>query len=98
MDRPEWIVRWHDACADPATGETRRLLVGPRGREVTGVWVTPDEETMFVGIRHPGEPPSGPSDPLDPKRWSSWPDGEAGGRPRSACLVITRDGGGPIGS
>lgn len=27
----------------------------------------------------------------------SWPDGPTGGRPRSACLVITRDDGDPIG-
>ena len=46
-------------CADPATGETRRFLVGPNVCEITGVFVTPDETTMFVGIQHPGEAPSG---------------------------------------
>ncbi|HEY9282209.1 MAG TPA: PhoX family phosphatase [Pyrinomonadaceae bacterium] len=85
-------------CADPATRETRRFLVGPQGCEVTGVFVTPDERTMFVGIQHPGEAPSGANDPANPKRFSSWPDGPAGGRPRSACVVITKDDGGPIGS
>jgi secreted PhoX family phosphatase len=85
-------------CADPATRETRRFLVGPNICEVTGVFVTPDETTMFVGIQHPGEAPSGANDPADPKRYSSWPDGPAGGRPRSATIVITKDGGGPIGS
>jgi secreted PhoX family phosphatase len=91
-------------CADPYTGEIRRFLVGPRQCEVTGVMVTPDERTMFVGIQHPGEPPDLPSsgdtrnDPADPKKYSSWPDGDAGGRPRSACLVITKDDGGVIGS
>jgi secreted PhoX family phosphatase len=85
-------------CADPSTGETRRFLVGPRTCEVTGVFVTPDETTMFVGIQHPGEAPTGSNDPSDAKRHSSWPDGENGGRPRSACIVITKDDGGPIGS
>lgn len=85
-------------CADPNTRETRRFLVGPKGCEVTGMFVTPDEKTMFVGIQHPGEPASGPSDPADPKKISSWPDGPAGGRPRSACVVITKDDGGVIGS
>ena len=85
-------------CADPRSGETRRFLVGPRGCEVTGVMVTPDESAMFVGIQHPGEAPVGANDPADPKRYSSWPDGAAGGRPRSSCLVITKDSGGPIGS
>ena len=85
-------------CADPATGETRRFLVGPNQCEITGVFVTPDETAMFVGIQHPGETADGsPNDPANPKRFSSWPDGAAGGRPRSACIVITQDDGGPIG-
>jgi uncharacterized protein len=87
-------------CADPVTGEVRRFLVGPNACEVTGVFTTPDEKTMFVGIQHPGEPGSGNHTPngADPKAISSWPDGDEGGRPRSACLVITKDDGGPIGS
>jgi secreted PhoX family phosphatase len=85
-------------CADPATGETRRFLVGPNVCEVTGAFMTPDERTMFVGIQHPGEAPSGSNDPANPKRYSSWPDGPDGGRPRSSCIVITKDDGGPIGS
>jgi secreted PhoX family phosphatase len=86
-------------CAEPATGEIRRFLQGPKQCEVTGVFVTPDEKTMFVGIQHPGETPDdSPNDPADPKKFSSWPDGAAGGRPRSSCLVITKDDGGEIGS
>jgi secreted PhoX family phosphatase len=85
-------------CADSKTGETRRFLVGPNVCEVTGVFMTPDERTMFVGIQHPGEAPVGANDPANPKQFSSWPDGPSGGRPRSACLVITKDDGGPIGS
>ena len=91
-------------CADPATGEIRRFLVGPKACEITGVFTTPDERTMFVGIQHPGETPDLPSgtdsrnDPENPKQFSSWPDGDAGGRPRSACIVITKDDGGEIGS
>jgi hypothetical protein len=85
-------------CADPHTRETRRFLVGPRICEITGVFVTPDERTMFVGIQHPGEAPSGVNDPAHPKQYSSWPDGPTGGRPRSALVVITKNDGGPIGS
>jgi uncharacterized protein len=91
-------------CADPTTGEIRRFLVGPKACEITGVFTTPDERTMFVGIQHPGETPDLPSasdsrnDPENPKAFSSWPDGDAGGRPRSACIVITKDDGGEIGS
>lgn len=85
-------------CADPETRETRRFLVGPKICEVTGVFVTPDERTMFVGIQHPGEAPSGANDPANPKQYSSWPEGAEGGRPRSAVVVITKDDGGQIGS
>ena len=85
-------------CADPRTRETRRFLVGPNICEITGVFVTPDERTMFVGIQHPGEAPSGANDPANPTQYSSWPGGPATGRPRSATIVITKDDGGPIGS
>ncbi len=88
-------------CADPTTGEVRRFLVGPNSCEVTGVFTTPDERTMFVGIQHPGEPTTGSNhtaNGANPKAISSWPDGDEGGRPRSSCLVITKDDGGPIGS
>jgi secreted PhoX family phosphatase len=86
-------------CAEPATGEIRRFLVGPKQCEVTGVTVTPDERTTFVGIQHPGETPDdSPNDPANPKAFSSWPDGNAGGRPRSSCIVITKNDGGEIGS
>jgi secreted PhoX family phosphatase len=86
-------------CADPSTGEIRRFLQGPKQCEITGVFTTPDERTMFVGIQHPGETPDdSPTDPANPKALSSWPDGPSGGRPRSACVIITKDDGGQIGS
>lgn len=90
-------------CADPATGEVRRFLVGPKQCEITGVTTTPDEKTMFVGVQHPGETPNLPtSDDSqnlgDPKLFSNWPGGPASGRPRSSCIVITKDDGGQIGS
>jgi secreted PhoX family phosphatase len=85
-------------CADIASGEVRRFLTGPRGCEVTGVIQAPDQRTMFVNIQHPGETPGERSDPANPKAISSWPDGERGGRPRSATLAIRRTDGGPIGA
>lgn len=84
-------------CADPRTKETRRFMTGPRICEITGVFVTPDERTMFVGIQHPGEHPTGVNDPANPKQFSSWPGGPASGRPRSALVVVTKDNGGKIG-
>lgn len=85
-------------AADPETGETRRFLTGPNVCEVTGVFMTPDERTMFVGIQHPGEAPSGANNPANPKRFSAWPDYAAGTRPRSSVIVVTKDDGGKIGT
>ncbi len=83
----------------PKTRETRRFLVGPNQCEITGLFMTPDQRTMFVGIQHPGERPDDqPSDPNNPKQFSSWPDGPNGGRPRSALIVVTKNDGGRIGS
>jgi secreted PhoX family phosphatase len=78
--------------------EIRRFLTGPSGCEVTGVIATPDGRTLFVNIQHPGESASERSDPKTPKAVSSWPDGAAGGRPRSATIVIRKQDGGVIGT
>ncbi|MFN0182607.1 MAG: PhoX family protein [Aquabacterium sp.] len=85
-------------AADPRTGETRRFLVGPYNCEVTGVTMTPDQRTMFVNIQHPGESASDRSDPADPSKFSTWPSGQPGARPRSATVVIRRIDGGVIGT
>jgi secreted PhoX family phosphatase len=85
-------------AADVRTREIRRFLTGPAGCEVTGVTTTGDGRTMFVNIQHPGEPASERSDPANPKAVSSWPDGNAGGRPRSATVVIEKEDGGVIGT
>ncbi|PXW96988.1 hypothetical protein C7444_10585 [Sphaerotilus hippei] len=85
-------------AADPSTGEVRRFLVGPAGCEITGATATPDGRTMFVDIQHPGESPSERSDPAAPTKISNWPHHRAGGRPRSATVVIRRRDGGVIGT
>jgi secreted PhoX family phosphatase len=85
-------------AADPRTGQTRRFLVGPPNSEVTGVVMTPDMRTMFVNIQHPGETASDRSDPADPGRFSTWPSGQKGARPRSATVVIRKADGGIIGT
>jgi secreted PhoX family phosphatase len=56
---------------------------------------------MFVNIQHPGEAPlphPGRNDPKNPKGISAWPDGDKGGRPRSATIAIRRRDGGIIGT
>ncbi len=85
------------AC-DPSTGETRRFLTGPTNCEITGVTFTPDGTTAFINIQHPGETPTDRSDPKEPAKFSNWPDYQAGGRPRSATVVIRKLDGGVIGA
>ena len=53
---------------------------------------------MFVNVQHPGETASERSDPAKPQAVSNWPDGPAGGRPRSATVVIRRKDGGIVGT
>jgi hypothetical protein len=92
-------------CADPNTGTARRFLTAPPNAEVTGVTMTPDGKTMFVGVQHPGED----STAANPTAFSNWPQSQwavkadgvtplPGGRPRSSVVVITKDDGGIIGS
>jgi secreted PhoX family phosphatase len=88
-------------AADPRTGEVRRFLTGPVGCEITGINFTPDHRTLFVNIQHPGEAPlphPGRNDPQNPKAISAWPEGDRGGRPRSATIAIRRVDGGIIGT
>lgn len=78
------------------TDNLRRFLVGPKDCEITGLAYTPDYQTMFVNVQHPGE--DGPLSNLT----SNWPASQtgaaAGRRPRSATVVITRKAGGPVGT
>ncbi len=91
----------------------KRLLVAPRGAEITGLTETPDGKALFVNVQHPGEntgragavpssvalTPATPNGPFE----SNWPGnagygpGGASARPRSATVVIRRVDGGVIG-
>ena len=85
-------------AVDPAAGVFKRFLTGPRGSEITGFHVAPDNRTAFVNIQHPGEVPGDRSDPGAPRALSNWPDQRPDGRPRSATVMIRRRDGGLIGT
>ena len=74
-------------CADPASGEIRRFMVGPVGCEVTGISFSPDQKTLFVGIQHPGE-----------NGGSTFPEHLPNGKPRSSVMAISREDGAIVGS
>jgi secreted PhoX family phosphatase len=93
-------------AANPATNEVKRFMTGPRGCEITGVTMTPDQRTMFVNIQHPGESTTfwnnqfGAPSTSNPSTVSNWPYGNASNprRPRPATVVIRKVDGGRIGT
>lgn len=93
-------------AADPVSGEVRRFLTGPRGCEITGVTMTPDQRTMLINVQHAGESTSywnaqfGAPTPANPSTVSNWPFGSSSSprRPRPATVVIRRLDGGRIGT
>jgi uncharacterized protein len=82
---------WVCPTAGPARGRLQQFLSGPIGAEICGCQFTPDNETLFLSIQHPGENGS----VLDPT--SHWPDGP-GTQPRASVIAVRKDGGGVVGS
>lgn len=77
----------------PGRAITRLIYLAPHGAEVTGPAFTPDGETLFLSVQHPGED----SKTLD-QATTRWPDFDPKTPPRPAVVVLTRQGGGLIGS
>ncbi len=71
---------------------TRRFLRTPVGAELCGPFFTPDNETLFCAVQHPGQG-SGWNNPD-----TRWPDFDVAMPPRPAVVAITKTGGGRIGS
>lgn len=71
--------------------QIKRFFVGVPNCEVTGVFLTADNKTLFLNVQHPGDGGT----PTEPKSISSFPyDGSD--RPRASTVVITRTDGGDI--
>jgi hypothetical protein len=78
------------ATAGPERGRVAQFLSAVKGSEVTGPCFNPAGDALFVSIQHPGE-----NGTLAAPE-SHWPDGPPHVA-RPSVLVVTRDGGGPIG-
>ena len=72
-------------------GLLRQFMSAPRGAEVCGCEFTPDGETLFLSIQHPGEGGTLES-PV-----SDWPDGRSA-PPRPSVVAIRKRRGGRVGS
>lgn len=80
-------------------GTSQLFYRAPAGAEMCGPCFSPDLETLFVAVQHPGE--SQDDDPLAmPSTFNSpltrWPDFDPKLPPRPAVVAITRRGGGKI--
>jgi len=76
----------------------KRFLVGPKEAEITGIDTTPDGQTVFVNIQHPGEDTQAGFPNTFPSNWpASQTNAAAVSRPRSATIVITKTDGGVVG-
>ena len=76
-------------------GTSRHFFRVPLGAEMCGPCFTPDDETLFLAVQHPGEAEEGaPASFENPA--TRWPDFKDGVPPRPSVLVVTRQGGGKI--
>ena len=64
----------------------KAFLCAPKGAEVTGPCFTPDGETLFVSIQHPGEDKGSSFD--NPS--TRWPDFKDNRPPRPSIIVVTK--------
>lgn len=91
---------WAVETAGEARATSKLFFRCPAGAEMCGPMFTPDLETLFVAVQHPGE--DGPqwqafgraSTFDDPS--TRWPDFKPGMPPRPSVVAITRQGGGKI--
>lgn len=87
---------WGLETSGKARGTGRLFFRCPVGAELCGPCVTPDTETFFVAVQHPGQS-EGDSISTFERPSTRWPDFDGSLPPRPAIVAITRKGGGKIG-
>ncbi len=92
---------WSMETDGAARGTSKLFFRCPNGAELCGPEFTPDGETLFVAVQHPGE-----ADDDDPRATPAtfenpstrWPDFQPGLPPRPSVVTITKTGGGKVGT
>ncbi|MBN9081776.1 MAG: dTDP-glucose 4,6-dehydratase [Rhizobiales bacterium 62-17] len=90
---------WAIETEGPLRGTSKHFFRVPAGAEMCGPFFTPNDETLFLAVQHPGE-----ADEDDPKAppatfeqpATRWPDFKDGVPPRPSLVVVTKTGGGKI--
>ncbi|GLS43312.1 PhoX family protein [Methylobacterium brachythecii] len=77
-------------------GTGRHFLRVPVGAEMCGPCFTPDDESFFVAVQHPGESDDEAVPANYDKPSTRWPDFRPDMPPRPSVVVVTRKAGGPI--
>ena len=76
-------------------GTSKHFYRVPIGAEMCGPFFTPNDETLFLAVQHPGESEEGqPATYESPN--TRWPDFRPDMPPRPSVIVITKRGGGKI--
>ena len=91
---------WAMETEGPARATSKLFFRCPLGAEMCGPEFTPDDQTLFLAVQHPGE-----TDENDPEAAAGtfedpstrWPDFKPGMPPRPSIVAVTKKGGGKIG-
>jgi uncharacterized protein len=89
---------WGIETEGPGRGTARHFFRVPVGAEMCGPCFTPDDETLFVAVQHPGESASAGEASTFEEPVTRWPDFKPDMPPRPSVVAITKRGGGKIAS
>jgi len=87
---------WSMETEGQGRGTSKLFFRCPNGAELCGPEFTPDLETFFVAIQHPGESEDDASPATFDNPATRWPDFKDGVPPRPSIVAITKRGGGKI--
>ena len=87
---------WAMETEGEGRGTSRHFFRVPVGAEMCGPFFTPNDETLFLAVQHPGESEDGQPATYEAPN-TRWPDFRDGMPPRPSVMAITKQGGGRIG-